>query len=113
MHRNKLFALLGAKLANNLASKLLSSLGSVLGPKLGRNLVWFLGSILAQNHRRNLPRGQSLVHPQGELWLLRLVIQYLVVTRVLTWNTGRMIRVLIKRIFSLVIVSSALCAHYS
>jgi len=57
-HLDKLLALLHAKLGNSLASKLRPSLGPVPGPKLGLNLVWFLGSILVQNPRRNLPGGQ-------------------------------------------------------
>ena len=61
LHRDKLDKPLSAKLADNPAAKFMPSLGSVLGPKLGLNLARFPGSILVQNHRRNLPGGQSLV----------------------------------------------------
>ena len=61
MHRDKLDKPLSAKLADNPAAKFMPSLGSVPGPKLDLNLARFPGSILVQNHRRNLPGGQSLV----------------------------------------------------
>ena len=61
LHRDNLFALLRAKLGNKLAAKLLAQLSSFLASELGPNLVWFPNSIPVQNHRRNLPGGQSLV----------------------------------------------------
>jgi hypothetical protein len=62
LHRDNLFARLSAKLADTPAAKFMPSLGSVPGPKLGLNLARFPGSILVQNHRRNLPGGQWVDH---------------------------------------------------
>ena len=68
LHRDKLFTLLCAKLDVNLAPNLERNFFPFLDTNPVQHLVSFLGRIPVQFHRRNLPRGQSLVHPlHGEI----------------------------------------------